>query len=67
MTTDDTKQKPTPTLWTAAAPTGQPPVPEAKPDPTVTRERIEKALEEADKRAAAFKKRVTAEMLLKRY
>ena len=36
-------------------------------DPTVTRQRIEKALEAAEKRAAAFTKRVTQEMLLKRY
>ncbi|MEZ4228777.1 MAG: hypothetical protein R3B89_06415 [Polyangiaceae bacterium] len=36
-------------------------------DPTVTRERIEKALEAAEKRAAAFTKPVTQEMPLKRY
>lgn len=67
MPSDESKPGPSPTLWTAAAPTGQPPVPEALPDPNVTRARVEQALKEAAKRAKAFSHPVTSEMLAKRY
>ena len=67
MPSDEPKPEPTPTLWTAPAPTGKAPAPEAKLDPTVTSKRIEEALKEADKRSAAFAKPITDEMLSKRY